>query len=213
MVTSPPPLGEGTIGLSGQLRTAAYAARIGVMGIEGRRPRPRLADELVQALSGVNEAHGRSLAKVLGADSGAVARALVRLERKGTVSSHWAGRTRLYRLRGSRTRRVEPLLREAIERLQLVNDPRPLAILPFGSRARGQGRPDSDLDLIVIVPDGKTDYGSWERLSEAVRGLRVPVDLIVYSQTQARRWARLPANPLRDALDLGLQVPGDFRVA
>ncbi len=169
------------------------------MGIEGRRPRPRLADELVQALSGVNEAHGRSLAKALGADSGAVARALVRLERKGTVSSHWAGRTRLYRLRGSRTRRVEPLLREAIERLQLVNDPRPLAILPFGSRATGQGRPDSDLDLIVIVPDGKTDYGSWERLSEAVRGLRVPVDLIVYSQTQARRWARLPANPLRDA--------------
>jgi predicted nucleotidyltransferase len=184
-----------------------------VMGIEGHRPRPRLADQLVQALSGVNETHGRFLAKELGADSGAVARALVRLERTGTVSSRWAGRTRLYRLRGSRTRRVDPLLREAIERLQLVNDPRPLAILPFGSRASGQGRPDSDLDLIVIVADGKTDYGAWERLSEAVRGLRVPVDLIVYSQTQARRWARLPANPLRDALDLGLQVPGDFRVA
>ena len=39
-------------------------------------------------------------------------------------------------------------LRQGLERL--VADPEVRAVVAFGSRARGDGRPDSDLDLAVI---------------------------------------------------------------
>ena len=42
----------------------------------------------------------------------------------------------------------------AFLRDRLVADLRPLSIWFFGSRARGQARPDSDFDLLVVLPDG-----------------------------------------------------------
>ena len=42
----------------------------------------------------------------------------------------------------------------AFLRDRLVADLRPLSIWFFGSRARGEARPDSDFDLLVVLPDG-----------------------------------------------------------
>jgi predicted nucleotidyltransferase len=36
----------------------------------------------------------------------------------------------------------------------IVREVRPHRIVLFGSRARGTQRPDSDIDLLVVVPDG-----------------------------------------------------------
>jgi len=50
----------------------------------------------------------------------------------------------------------------------IVREVRPHRIVLFGSRARGTHRPDSDIDLLVVVPDG-TDVAKAEtRISLAL---------------------------------------------
>ena len=39
---------------------------------------------------------------------------------------------------------------------ELQQDPDVLALILFGSHARGEHRPDSDIDLLVIIPEGQT---------------------------------------------------------
>ena len=46
-------------------------------------------------------------------------------------------------------------------------------LLLFGSRARGDSRPDSDLDLLIIEPDFDRRGEEYERLRKELRGLGV----------------------------------------
>jgi predicted nucleotidyltransferase len=65
----------------------------------------------------------------------------------------------------------------------------------FGSWARGNTRPESDIDLLITANDGwlvqhnrfKTLGRLWRKLSHH----RIPVDLLLYSQSQGeerRHW-------------------------
>jgi predicted nucleotidyltransferase len=70
---------------------------------------------------------------------------------------------------------------EAVRRIVEVADP--LQVILFGSRARGSARPDSDLDLAVILDVPEEEVRS--RLPHSVlRGLRMEVSLIVVSKTK-----------------------------
>ncbi|MCP9816377.1 nucleotidyltransferase domain-containing protein [Synechococcus sp. GreenBA-s] len=60
----------------------------------------------------------------------------------------------------------------------------------FGSRARGTARPDSDLDLLVTVPDAwlashsrfeETDALGWKLAHH-----RIPIDLLLYSHQEVQ---------------------------
>ena len=46
----------------------------------------------------------------------------------------------------------DPLVRAVVE--QVVAEAAPLRVVLFGSRATGTARPDSDIDLLVVMPDG-----------------------------------------------------------
>lgn len=61
----------------------------------------------------------------------------------------------------------------------------------FGSRSRGEERPNSDVDLVVIEPE-KIDKPAAEsaRLRRALRGLGVGFDLLVVSAEYAEKRAR-----------------------
>ena len=65
------------------------------------------------------------------------------------------------------------------------------AVVAFGSRARGQARPDSDLDLAVIVRQpqltGAEKMACWQRFSRALGPLGVGVDLVVAGAADAAR--------------------------
>src|ERR1035437_10950165 len=54
----------------------------------------------------------------------------------------------------------DPVLGEVVRRLSEVYHP--LRIYLFGSAARGDGGPDSDYDLMVIVPD-ETPEKDWQK--------------------------------------------------
>ena len=117
--------------------------------------RSLLAERILPALQELGESHGRRLAADLGASPGAVARALARMEERGQLNSRWAGRTRLYRPGGDQL-----LMAEVCRRLAGVKGIQPLVVLPFGSRAGGAGRADSDHDLLVAADGcGWSDTG------------------------------------------------------
>jgi uncharacterized protein len=77
------------------------------------------------------------------------------------------------------------------------------AVILFGSRARGDSTPDSDLDLLVIEPDFEARGEEYGRLRRELRGLGVPIDLILYRKREADERAAVPGTFLHGALAEG----------
>ena len=94
------------------------------------------------------------------------------------------------------------MIREAARRLT-VAAPDAKVIL-FGSRARGEERSDSDLDLLVIK-DGDVDNPRAEaaRLRRELRGLGVGLDLVVVSAAYAEERGHSQGSLLNEALAEG----------
>ncbi len=68
---------------------------------------------------------------------------------------------------------IEQLIRRIIELVQ------PLRIILFGSAARGEMGPDSDIDVLVVMPDGVHRRRTAQFLYRQIRGLGVPFDILV----------------------------------
>lgn len=81
-------------------------------------------------------------------------------------------------------------------------------IILFGSRARDEARPDSDLDLIVIEPDFARRGEEYGRLRRELRGLGVAIDLIVYRRREAEERCGVPGSLLHQALREGRVLSG-----
>jgi len=86
--------------------------------------------------------------------------------------------------------RVESLLEEIVRRILAVSDPE--QIILFGSYARGEPGPDSDLDLLVIERGTSAPRQGSVRLRRALRGLLIPIDVIVATPQQIRRYRNTP---------------------
>ena len=64
----------------------------------------------------------------------------------------------------------------------------PDRIILFGSYARGDFGPDSDLDLLIVMPGVQSPRSESTRLRRALRGLLVPVDIVVVTPQQIERY-------------------------
>jgi predicted nucleotidyltransferase len=62
---------------------------------------------------------------------------------------------------------------------RIVEIVQPVEIILFGSAARGSSGPDSDLDLLVVMPDGTHRRKTAQLLYGRLSGIGVPFDLIV----------------------------------
>ncbi len=81
-------------------------------------------------------------------------------------------------------------------------------VILFGSRARGEAGPDSDLDLLVIEPKLSNHRAEFVRLRRELRGLRVPIDLVVVSAEHVEEWGELPGTMVNEALREGRVLAG-----
>src|SRR5207244_1963585 len=80
----------------------------------------------------------------------------------------------------------------------------PEQVILFGSWARGESRPDSDIDLLVITPDDTDELAVWRSSMDAVQSLGAPVDIVVAARGQVRRRGRMVGSVLRPALEDGI---------
>jgi predicted nucleotidyltransferase len=75
----------------------------------------------------------------------------------------------------------DPTLKELLRRL--VEAYEPDRIYLFGSKARGEAGPDSDYDLMVVVPNGAPPERKRSRLAyQALRGTGTAADVLVWTR-------------------------------
>lgn len=84
----------------------------------------------------------------------------------------------------------ELLLRQMVS--TIVSEVLPETIILFGSRARGDARPDSDVDLLVVEAEPFSPQRSRRkeatRLYMALRSLGVSKDILLYSREEFEHW-------------------------
>jgi uncharacterized protein len=64
--------------------------------------------------------------------------------------------------------------------------------LLFGSYARGDSTPDSDLDLMVILPGHPDKVAEMIRLRQTIGAVGTGVDVLVFSEDEALRRGQVP---------------------
>jgi predicted nucleotidyltransferase len=83
----------------------------------------------------------------------------------------------------------------------------PARVILFGSWARGDARPDSDLDFLVIERDGGEGHlEEMTRLRDCLPPLGVPVDVIVMSEELVKRRRKVPGTMVHTAFREGRVV-------
>ena len=99
------------------------------------------------------------------------------------------------------------VLEEAVERLKAEFQPEQIYL--FGSHAWGTPDDDSDVDLMVIVPD--SDERSIKRMQRAhscLRGIGFSKDVLVPTRAQVDRYKHLRASLFHQVLSKGRKLYG-----
>ena len=99
-------------------------------------------------------------------------------------------------------RRVdESLLQELVGRILEVGAPERIVL--FGSRSRGDARPDSDIDVLIIEQSSLPRYRRAARYLRALVGLFPAKDVVVWTPEEVGRWAGVPNAFITTALREG----------
>ena len=77
---------------------------------------------------------------------------------------------------------------------RIVETAHPIRVILFGSQARGNTGWDSDIDLLVVERDVQDRYAEMVRLHRALRGLIIPVDILVISEKDFLEWSDTPGS-------------------
>ncbi|MCX5673650.1 MAG: nucleotidyltransferase domain-containing protein [Planctomycetota bacterium] len=86
---------------------------------------------------------------------------------------------------------------------EIVRRFHPLRLILFGSHARGDAGADSDIDLLVVLPDVPDKRRAAVEIRRALAGFPVPKDIIVTSPAEIAARGHLVGTVLRPALREG----------
>lgn len=95
---------------------------------------------------------------------------------------------------------LDQLVREAVESVH------PLRIVLFGSAARGTMGPHSDLDALVVVPDGSDCLTVTQTLHQSLSDLGVAKDFVVVQASDLERHSQNPYLVIHSALSEGKEL-------
>lgn len=146
---------------------------------------------------------GRAVARAAGLNHEACRMALVRLETLGVVTRILTDRTQLVRLNRANelvNRGLLPLFRTESELKEEVYSlirrtfrGRAKAVTVFGSVARGEERPESDMDLLIVIV-GRDDEAVHDRAfdlrAEVLRRYGIEISPLLVTLRHARAKAR-----------------------
>jgi uncharacterized protein len=86
---------------------------------------------------------------------------------------------------------------------RIVRDYDPVKIILFGSHARGEADPESDIDLLVVLPEVANKRQAAVAIRRALADLPVPKDIVVTTPEEIDRRGDLVGTVLRPALREG----------
>ena len=84
-------------------------------------------------------------------------------------------------------KRFQDLIQEMVKRI--VDQFQPEKIILFGSHARGKAGPDSDVDLLVVMPVKGSKRKAQLQIHTALQDIRLPKDVIV-SKPEEFEWRK-----------------------
>jgi predicted nucleotidyltransferase len=79
-------------------------------------------------------------------------------------------------------------------------------VILFGSHARGDAGPHSDLDILVIEPEVESTIREATRIYRSLLDLNVSVDILVMAEDKARRRAKVKGTVIERALREGREL-------
>lgn len=92
-------------------------------------------------------------------------------------------------------------IREMARRIAERFDPE--KIILFGSHARGDAGPDSDVDLLVVMSDPGSEKDRTIGMRMVVRGLGLPKDICVVTADDVARFRDIPGTVIKPAFAEG----------
>jgi predicted nucleotidyltransferase len=100
---------------------------------------------------------------------------------------------------------TDELLKEMTD--TIVREVNPRQIILFGSYARGDARPDSDLDILV-VEDGPFDAqrsrrAAMTRLCDIMFDYYIPIDFLIFTPEEMEKWKDAKNHVVAHALGEG----------
>ncbi len=97
---------------------------------------------------------------------------------------------------------IDRLVGEVVKRVN------PLRIVLFGSAARDESEEQSDIDLLVVMPDGVHRRRTAQKLYREIKGLRVPFDIVVATAQDLEKHKDNDGLIYKNALKEGIEVYG-----
>jgi predicted nucleotidyltransferase len=89
---------------------------------------------------------------------------------------------------------------------QIVSLVRPKRVILFGSAAEGRVGPDSDLDFLIVVPDGQSVRHATDRLNVGVRDRPMPCDFLVVTPSILRKHRNTAGMVYSEILERGQEI-------
>jgi len=97
---------------------------------------------------------------------------------------------------------LDPKLIDELAR-RIVEAVHPLRIILFGSAARGEMGPNSDLDVLVVMPDGIHRRKTAQEIYRHMWGFGFAKDIIVVTESDIREHSSNPYMVIKNALEEG----------
>ena len=82
----------------------------------------------------------------------------------------------------SSSKAINKLVQDIVD---LVN---PIRIVIFGSAARGKTNPESDIDLLVIMPEGTHRRHTAQLIYSKISGIGIPFDIVVATTQDLKKY-------------------------
>ena len=95
---------------------------------------------------------------------------------------------------------IDELIRRIVEAVH------PLRIVLFGSAARGEMGRHSDLDVLVVMPDGTHRRRTAQEIYRRMWGLGFAKDIVVVTESDIREHGSNPYLIIKNALEEGREL-------